>query len=49
MGHIPFIVVRRPHYEQRYAIEHPDALVTFFTVGLTRVLSGEQVTVEESL
>lgn len=49
MDHLTLIVVWRPHDEQGHAVEHPDALVAFFAVGFSRVLTGEQVAVEESL
>src|SRR5262245_52865293 len=49
MGHLTLIVVWRPHNEQRHAVEHPDTLVSFFAVGFSRVLTGEQVAVEEPL
>lgn len=49
MGHLTLIVEWRPHDEQGHAVEHPDALVTFFAVGFSRILTGEQVAVEEPL
>jgi hypothetical protein len=49
MGHLALVVAWRSHYEQGYAVKHSDALVAFFAIGFSCVLTGEQVAVEESL
>lgn len=48
MGPLTFRVLRCPHDEHRHAVEHSHALVAFFAIGFTCVLTGEQISIEES-
>ena len=47
MGSIAVFASGRPHYEQRHVVYDPDSLITLLTVGVTLVLSGEQIAVKK--
>jgi hypothetical protein len=47
MGSVAVFASGCPHYEQRHIVYDPDALIAPLAVGMTLVLSGEQIAVEK--